>query len=432
MMDFSLDDTQRYAFDLIEHTSSNVFIQGAAGTGKSVFIEFLRKHSKKKIWCLCPTGMAALNIKAQTIHRGFALPSLDYFESDVLASSSFFNRDRNDRIKYFDVLLIDEISMVSPNLLDTMDFLARKARKNNLPFGGMQVVIVGDLYQLPPVILPETLYQYKRDYGMDKPSFYCFDSFAYKRANFISVVFTKNYRQNSIEFIEELIKLRNGDMSCLSYFNRRLLSDASISNTMITITPNRSKADEINNYQLYQIDAPLKTYTGVITGKININNLPVPTTVSLKPGALVLFCKNGHSAEIQWCNGSMGKIIELTDDYANVYLFSQKITIRVYKETWTNITYKKNPKTKQMEECVLGTYTQLPLVLGYAITIHKSQGKTLDSVKIDFDRGAWLPGQAYTALSRVRNVEDIYLTRHIYSSDIRHNDRVQKFFGAFA
>ncbi|MBE6457939.1 MAG: hypothetical protein E7011_04000 [Alphaproteobacteria bacterium] len=430
MQQYMLDDNQMYAFNLIERTDSNVFIQGAAGTGKSVFVEYLRANSKKKIWCLCPTGMAALNIKGETIHKGFRLPPVPYFEPEALKSRVMHSTQRDDSIRHFDVILIDEISMVNPNLLDAMDYLARRARKDNRPFGGMQVVIIGDLYQLPPVIQDEALHQFRRDYGQDKNSFYCFDSHAYKRAKFISVVFTKNYRQNSAEFINELDKLRKGNPDCLSYFNRQKKSNFTDSDDVITITPRKVKADAINKYFLDRLDTPQKTYTGKIVGDVPIKNLPVPTSITLKPGALVIFCKNGNDGYTCWSNGSMGKIVELADDHAIVYLFSSNTNVTVDREKWENITYKKNPETKEIEVCQLGTYEQLPLTLGYAITIHKAQGKTLDSVRIDLDSGAWIPGQTYTALSRARRVEDIQLTRNIFKSDIPHHYRVNSFFSA--
>ena len=406
------------AFNTIERTNSNVLILGQAGTGKSTFVNYLKSASAKRIVCACPTAVSALNIGGQTIHSLFQIQPRDFIFPEMLKLKA---KPRNILIAT-DVLIIDEISMVAPDLLDAVDILARAARHNNAPFGGIQVVAIGDLFQLPPVITRDSSQYYKDAYEYENA--YFFDSNVYKRANFIKYDFDVVYRQNDVDLLDNLRKLRNNDMSALNFFNRCCINDCDAQNNAVVITPFRAVAERINNDKLNNIDAPLVEYTGVLDGAFNPNDVPAPMNLQLKQGALVMFVKNGD----KWHNGSVGIvenlgakeiIVQLLDDNKNDLVV-------VKPEKWEKIEYSRDENDK-IQENEIGSYKQFPLMLGYAMTIHKSQGKTLNKVVLDISRGAFAHGQTYVALSRTRHANDIHLIKPLCQCDIIFDERILKF-----
>ena len=322
-----LNKNQMDAFNTIECTNSNILILGQAGTGKSTFVNYLKSASSKRVVCACPTAVSALNIGGQTIHSLFQIPPRDFLFPEMLKLKA---KPRNI-LNATDVLVIDEISMVAPDLLDAIDILARTARHNNAPFGGIQVVAIGDLFQLPPVITNDAAGYYKTAYEYENA--YFFDANVYKRAHFIKYDFDTVYRQNDVDLLNNLRKLRDNDTSALNFFNRCCISDVEVRKKAVIITPFRAVADKINTDRLNQIDAPEVEYIGVLEGNFNPNDVPAPMNLKLKQGALVMFVKNGD----KWHNGSVGIIEFLGANEILVQLLEQQQP-QDLMESWFQIT----------------------------------------------------------------------------------------------
>ena len=413
-----LNECQRDAFNTIECTHSNILILGQAGTGKSTFVQYLKSASAKRIVCACPTAVSALNIGGQTIHSLFQIQPRDFIMPELLKLKA---KPRNI-LNATDVLVIDEISMVAPDLLDAIDILARQARHNNEPFGGIQIVAIGDMFQLPPVITRESEKYYEEAY--EHKNAYFFDSSVYKRAKFIKYDFNTVYRQNDNDLLQNLMKLRANDTSAIDFFNCCRIDDENARKNAVIITPFRAVAERINTEKLNQINAPEMVYSGMLEGNFNANDVPAPMELKLKQGALVMFVKNGD----KWHNGSVGRvevlnaceiIVQLLDDGKNDIVV-------VKPEKWEKIEYSRDENDRIIENEV-GSYKQFPLQLGYAMTIHKSQGKTLGKVIIDISRGAFAHGQTYVALSRTRHANDMHLIKPLAQRDIIFDERILNF-----
>lgn len=415
-----LNPSQMAAFDTIERTNSNLLILGPAGTGKSTFVNYLKSASKKRIVCACPTAVSALNIGGQTIHSLFQIQPRDFIMPELLKLKA---KPRNI-LTATDVLIIDEISMVAPDLLDAIDILARYARRNNEPFGGIQVVAIGDLFQLPPVITRDATQYYASEYGHENA--YFFDSNVFKRGNFIKYTFDMVYRQNDVPLLENLVRLRNNDTHALEFFNNCKINDETRRENAVIITPFRAVAEQINTSRLAQIPEPEIAYSGVLSGNFSERDVPAPLNLSLKIGALVVFVKNGD----KWHNGSMGIVRGLNAREIIVQLLSDNHeTVSVKPDKWAKIEYSRDENDRLIENEV-GAYKQFPLNLGYAMTIHKAQGKTLDTVIIDVARGCFAHGQAYVALSRTRSASDMHIASPLRPRDIIFDNRVLEFVNA--
>jgi len=413
-----LNENQMAAFNTIERTYSNVLILGQAGTGKSTFVNYLKSASSKRVVCACPTAVSALNIGGQTIHSLFQIQPRDFILPEILKLKA---KPRNI-LNATDVLVIDEISMVAPDLLDAIDILARSARHNNAPFGGIQVVAIGDLFQLPPVITRDAAQYYKDAYEYENA--YFFDANVYKRAQFVKYDFNTVYRQNDDDLLNNLIRLRNNDMLALNFFNNCRIDDENARKNAVIITPFRAVAEKINSDRLNQINAPLVEYTGVLDGAFNANDVPAPMNLKLKQGALVMFVKNGD----KWHNGSIGIVEHLgTKEIIVQLLDDNKNDLVVVKpEKWAKIEYSRDENDRIVEN-EIGSYKQFPLILGYAMTIHKSQGKTLNKVILDISRGAFAHGQTYVALSRTRHANDMHIVKPLRQSDVIFDERILDF-----
>ncbi|MDR1361291.1 MAG: AAA family ATPase [Rickettsiales bacterium] len=422
-----LNEIQMAAFNRIEQGGDNLLILGQAGTGKSTFINYLKSASQKRIICACPTAVSALNIGGQTIHSLFQIAPRDFVMPEFLKLRS---KPRNV-LTAADLLVIDEISMVSPDLLDAMDILARQARKNNKPFGGLQVVAIGDLFQLPPVITRDAEKFYEEAYG--QPNSYFFDSNAYKRANFVKTNFDFVYRQNDTELLEKLTCLRNGDDSsgaALCFFNALKIEDDQRRQNAVLITPFRAVAERINNDKLAQINAPEILYRGQLTGNFPEKDTPSPLELCLKVGALVMFTRTVRESGEECFNGAMAIVEHLGATEIKVKMLNKKNNIVVVKpEKWQKIEYGNDPETQKLVENETGAYKQFPLALGYAMTIHKAQGKTLDAVVVDISRGAFAHGQTYVALSRTRSAADMHIASPLRDRDVIFDPRVLEFCG---
>ena len=412
-----LSDVQKIAYDTIEKTHANVLIMGQAGTGKSTFVNYLKSASVKRVVCACPTAVSALNIGGQTIHSLFQIQPRDFIMPEFLKLKA---KTRNILVAT-DVLIIDEISMVAPDLLDAMDLLARQARRDNSPFGGIQIVAIGDLFQLPPVITSDATKYYKQEYGYENA--YFFDSHVYKRTDFIRFSFDKVYRQNDGALLENLVRLRDGDMGALKFFNDCKIDDPERKNNAVLITPYRAIAENINACRLRAIPAPEVVFVGELTGNFAEKDVPAPMRLVLKVGALVVFVKNGD----KWHNGSMGRVLDIGAREIKVELLNAGHTVVTVKpEKWEKIEYIRDENDRLVEN-EIGAYKQFPLNLGYAMTIHKAQGKTLDAVVVDISRGAFAHGQTYVALSRTRAACDMHIAALLRPKDVIFDKRVLDF-----
>lgn len=412
-----LNETQMAAFDAIERSNNNLLILGQAGTGKSTFVNFLKSASAKRIVCASPTAVSALNIGGQTIHSLFQIQPRDFIMPEFLKLKA---KTRNV-LTATDVLIIDEISMVPPDLLDAMDILARMARRNNEPFGGIQIVAIGDLFQLPPVITHDATVHFQTAY--EHPNAYFFDSHVYHRAHFKKYDFDLVYRQSDAGLLENLRRLRAGDVDALGFFNSCRIADDARRATAVIITPFRAVAERINADRLGQIDAPEVVYNGELTGTFAERDAPAPLALTLKVGALVVFVKNGD----KWHNGSMGVVRELRAREIVVELLNvARDIVTVKPEKWEKIEYSRDENDRLVENEV-GAYKQFPLNLGYAMTIHKAQGKTLDAVVVDISRGAFAHGQTYVALSRTRAASDMHVAAPLRPRDVIFDARVLDF-----
>ena len=412
-----LNPAQQMAFDTLERTNSNLLILGPAGTGKSTFVNYLKSASKKRVVCACPTAVSALNVGGQTIHSLFQIQPRDFIMMELLKLKA---KPRNI-LSATDVLIIDEISMVAPDLLDAVDWLARAARHNNEPFGGIQIVAIGDLFQLPPVITRDAAEYYATEYEYENA--YFFDSHAYKRTDFVPFNFETVYRQNDGELLRHLMQLRHNDVGALEFFNKCKIDDVMRRNNAVIITPFRAVAERINTDRLNQITMPAITYTGEITGTFSEHDVPAPMKLELKQGALVVFVKNGD----KWHNGSMGIVEKLGPREIIVQLLNNSRDVVVVKpEKWQKIEYSRD-ENDRIVETEVGSYKQFPLNLGYAMTIHRAQGKTLDAVVVDISRGAFAHGQTYVALSRTRSAADMHVASPLRPCDVIFDKRVLDF-----
>ena len=413
-----LNQSQMDAFNTIERTRSNILILGQAGTGKSTFVQYLKSASAKRIVCACPTAVSALNIGGQTIHSLFQIQPRDFIMPELLKLKA---KPRNI-LNATDVLVIDEISMVAPDLLDAIDILARQARHSNEPFGEIQVVAIGDMFQLPPVITRDSEQYYETAY--EHKNAYFFDANVYKRANFIKYDFNTVYRQSDDDLLQNLVRLRDGDANALEFFNGCRIDEESVRKNAVIITPFRAVAERINTDKLNQIMSPEIIYNGILSGNFNANDVPAPMELKLKQGALVMFVKNGD----KWHNGSMGIVENLGGKEIIVQLLDddKNDLVVVKPEKWEKIEYSRDENDRIVEN-EIGSYKQFPLTLGYAMTIHKAQGKTLSKVVIDISRGAFAHGQTYVALSRTRHAKDMHIVKPLTHRDVIFDKRILDF-----
>lgn len=404
------------AFDLLESTQKNVFLTGKAGTGKSTFLHYFRENTRKKIAVVAPTGVAALNVGAQTIHSFFRL-------KPAFVDVKALKPNRSKVLKELDLLIIDEISMVRADVFDGIDHSLRLARKNDKPFGGVQLCVIGDLYQLPPVVSREE----KTFYAQYYPSPFFFCTKAYAEAKFTTIQFDTIHRQNDGAFIQILNAIRAGtcDTIELEALNSRVSPKATPAAGTLVLTTTNALAEDINNTKLAKLAGTVRSYEGVLGGDFGMKGgrLPAPEELALKVGAQVMFVKN--DSEGRWVNGTIGIVQKLLSDNINVSIGDTLYDVK--PEKWKTIGYEFSEEQGKIVEKTLGTYTQFPLTLAWAITIHKSQGKTLERVIIDLGTGAFAAGQLYVALSRCKSLAGIALKQPVAHADIRCDTEVVKF-----
>lgn len=411
-----LSKEQKQIFDLLEKTDEHYFVTGKAGTGKSMLLRYFKKNTHKKIVVVASTGVAALNVGGQTIHSLFRIPP-SYIEYDSLAKEEKLT----NLLSKLDAVVIDEISMVRADLMDAIDLRLRQATKTEIPFGGVQMIMFGDLYQLPPVVRDDTLKaHFERDYG----GHYFFNAHVWENAKLKVVELKEIFRQQDQEFKEILNAIRTGrvDETTLSKLNVRATMPIP-EDPIITLSTTNNHVGKINNYYLSQIDNQAFSFTATITGQLEPSAFPTDESLILKKNAQVIFIKNDQNR--RWVNGTLGVVKNLDPQKIEVRVGSE--THNVGRETWEKIRYKFNPNTQELEEEVVSSFTQYPLRLAWALTIHKSQGQTLDSVIIDMGWGAFATGQTYVALSRATNLDNLYLKREVKKEDILVDPKIVEF-----
>jgi ATP-dependent exoDNAse (exonuclease V) alpha subunit len=436
--DFDQDNPElQLALTIIERTDHCVFLTGKAGTGKSTFLRYLLERVSKKMVVVAPTGIAAMNVKGQTIHSFFLFPLRPLLPNDKGIKRFATDSEKRQLLQSMDTLVIDEVSMVRADLLDAIDTSLRRNANPNLPFGGKQVVLIGDVFQLEPVVqrqgpeaeIIQSLY----------PSPYFFEAQVFRHMKqlgrpLLSIELQKVYRQKDLAFVALLDKIRRSEahwddvqeLNTRHWANHSPLEVAD--DFRITLCTRNDTADRLNQAQLARLPGPARTYEGLVMGEYDERAFPTEYYLSLKVGAQVIFVRNDRDG--RWMNGTIGQVHALDDKLVKVQTEDGQIH-DVATSTWENHAYTYNADKQNIDTEILGSYTQFPLKLAWAITIHKSQGLTFDRVNIDLGSGTFAAGQLYVALSRCRTLEGITLAKKIRLTDMIAAERVKQFAASF-
>ncbi len=424
------------AWDVLQHTHRSVFLTGKAGTGKSTFLKYIRDNTKKKTVVLAPTGIAAVNVGGQTMHSFFKIPfkpmvpdDPDYANPARMRKMLRYTKEKVKLIQQLELIIIDEISMVRADIIDFVDRVLRVYSGNmREPFGGKQLLFVGDIFQLEPVVTHDTRDILRRYYR----NFFFFNARAFEQINLVPIELRKIYRQSDSDFIALLdrVRINRATPADMSRLNQRCNPDYQEVNGefAITLATRRDTVDSINDEHMKALKTPEFVYEGVIEGDFPENSLPTAFQLALKEGAQVIFIRNDKQG--RWCNGTIGRVTRLSDQSVYVAL-ENGAEMQVEWEIWENMQYSYNEKEKKVEEKVLGSFSQLPLKPAWALTVHRSQGLTFSRVVIDFAGGAFTGGQTYVALSRCTSLEGITLLKPLSERDIIVNPAVVEFSRQF-
>lgn len=419
------------AEEYVHYTNHHIFLTGKAGTGKTTFLQKLQKNTAKRMIITAPTGVAAINAGGVTLHSFFQLPFGPFIPGSEASEQNRkrffrFSREKKRIIKSLDLLVIDEISMVRADLLDSVDAVLRRHRRNAQPFGGVQLLMIGDLHQLPPVAKQDEWQLLKQNYE----SVYFFSSHALDPAQLVTIELQHIYRQTDARFINLLNRVRENrlDKASIRALNQRHVENFTPEKEQgfITLTTHNRNADRTNQSRLAALGGQEYCFEAEITGEFPAHNYPAPSTLVLKAGAQVMFLRNDASIEKRYYNGKIGKIKTIADRRICVACPGEPEDIMVEALEWENIKYKVSEDDKEIEEEIIGTFKQFPLKLAWAITIHKSQGLTFDKAVIDA-AAAFAHGQVYVALSRCKTLEGMVLSSTIPSRGIATDESVLNF-----
>ncbi len=409
------------AMELMEVTHNNVFLTGKAGTGKSTLLSHFMKHTKKNVVVLAPTGVAALNVQGETIHSFFGfMPNMTVDKAKKKGAKA----TKNELYQELTTIIIDEVSMVRADLADCVDQFLKAARKNKEPFGGVQMVFIGDLYQLPPIVM-----NHEKDFFAEfyeSPWFFHSKAVRDERFYMELVELDKIYRQSDNQFIDLLNAIRVNTVTDrqIDAINARVLSVGSQVLDSIHLTSTNQLAADINDARLAQLKTPAQCFSSTIKGNFDMKQYPTDQSLLLKVGAQVMFANNDMDG--QWVNGTVGQVTEILPSAVIVKIHEGK-EVFVASHKWDLYRYSYDAKSRSLSQKSAGSFEQIPLKLAWAITIHKSQGKTFDRVVIDLGNGSFASGQTYVALSRCRTFEGIRLKKPIRKSDVRVDRQVHRF-----
>ena len=417
--DLEINEQFKKALDLMNGSFQNIFITGKAGTGKSSLLTYFLKQNKKPIAVLAPTGVAALNVQGETIHSFFKFsPNIN----PEMAAKKGKQQSKNNLYKNLKTIIIDEISMVRADLLDCIDEFLQAAKNLYEPFGGVQMIFIGDLYQLPPVVIGAE----KQYFSSFYKSAWFFDANVFSHHNFRIeyIELDKIYRQKDTDFIEILnaIRTNKAESDHISTINQRLglRSD----DDTICLTSTNDKANTINQERLLKLSDKSISFKAASKGDVELKQLPTEKSLGLKVGAQVMFVNNDSAG--RWVNGTIGKVKHIEKNLILVEIVDGEV-VEVTPHTWDIYKHDHDDQTNSLKQITVGSFTQMPVKLAWAITIHKSQGKTFSRVKIDLGAGSFASGQTYVALSRCQSLEGISLASPIRASDIQLDWRIEKF-----
>ena len=420
-----------FAKDIILNTDTTLFVTGRAGTGKTTLLRYVAESSQKNTVVVSPTGIAAINAGGVTIHSFFKLPFAPFIPSVIeakkLIAGQKMRAEFRSVIRSVDMIIIDEVSMLRADILDAIDVVLRHYRNSKFPFGGVQMVFFGDMYQLPPVCVNDEWFILKDYYTTP----YFFSAKVFEKQEIVCLELDKIFRQRDADFVEILNQVRNNNISKENFnrLNDRYTPDFDLENNQdfVVLTTHNAVSDDINESRLIDIDSKTFIFDAAIKGDFPEYLFPVEQQIVLKKGARVMFTANDHiNPERLYYNGKMGTVVELEDNNVYVTCDGEDDPILVNYETWENNTFSYNRKENSVDVKTIGTFTQLPLRLAWAITIHKSQGLTFQKVAIDA-ANSFTSGQVYVALSRCTSLDGIVLLSPINSNSIMVDSRIQRF-----
>lgn len=398
----------------LESSKQSYFLTGKAGTGKSTFVEYFRLNTKKNVMILAYTGIVSIKCRGRTIHSFFGYPH------HILKRKDCKILRKRDFLKSLNTLIIDEVSMVNPNLMDAIDRSLKVNRGNDLPFGGVQMLFVGDVFQLAPIAKGKEKEVMDRMYPEGN---FFYNSKWFKILNPKRIEFEKIFRQKDLQFIQKLENIRRNKITSdvLDYFKQRVTGEQELKNGLVLLAPTNRKTFSVNHKKLQSIDTPEFSYLGKVTGSFKPSDMMSEKNLKLKVGAQVMLTKNDPND--RWVNGTIGFVDKLEKD--KIFVKVGKRSFLVEEALWEKYDYSL--KDGKFEPKVIGTFRQFPIKLCWAATIHKCQGQTFEKAIIDLDTGSFAHGMTYVALSRVKSLDGLYLIRPIKVSDIRFDKRIYNF-----